>query len=86
LAAVVVATAGVAPAHAQGAAACDRACLRTMLDQYLNAVIAHDPAKAPALLLGFRQTENAISVRPGQGVWKTLTELGRVQRRWQVDE
>jgi hypothetical protein len=45
---------------------CDRACLRTMLDQYLKAVIAHDPAKAPALILGFRQTENAINVRPGQ--------------------
>ena len=68
------------PADAQ--TACDRACLRTMLDQYLNAVIAHDPAKAPALMLGFRQTENAINVRPGQGVWKTITALGRVQRRF----
>ena len=71
---------GASSANAQ--ATCDRACLRTMLDQYLNAVIAHDPAKA-TLVLGFRQTENAINVRPGQGgVWKTVTGLGRVQRRY----
>jgi hypothetical protein len=60
---------------------CDRACLTTMLDQYLAAVIAHDPAKAP-LVIGFRQTENAINVRPGNGVWKTVTGLGKVQRRY----
>lgn len=33
---------------------CDRACLRTMLDQYLNAVIKHDPNAAP-LVVGFRK-------------------------------
>lgn len=67
------------PASAQNT--CDRACLTTMLDQYLGAVIAHDPAKAP-LVVGFRQTENAINVRPGNGVWKTVTGLGKVQRRY----
>ena len=65
LASALVAVVGVSAARAQSPAACDRACLKTMLDQYLNAVIAHDPSKAP-LLLGFRQTENAINVRPGQ--------------------
>src|ERR1700750_2128626 len=76
---VLVATSSIGSARAQGT--CDRACLRTMLDQYLNAVIAHDPSKAP-LLIGFRQTENAINVRPGQGIWKTMTALGRMQRRF----
>jgi len=52
-----------------------------MLDQYLNAVIKHDPAAAP-LVVGFRQTENAINVRPGNGVWKSVTALGAVQRRY----
>jgi hypothetical protein len=52
-----------------------------MLDQYLAAVIKHDPATAP-LVVGFRQTENAINVRPGNGVWKTVTGLGKVQRRY----
>ena len=60
---------------------CDRGCLRTMLDQYLAAVVKHDPAAAP-LVVGFRQTENAINIRPGNGVWKTVTALGKVQRRY----
>ena len=34
-------TALAAPAHAQ---TCDRACLRTTLDQYLAAVVKHDPS------------------------------------------
>jgi hypothetical protein len=60
---------------------CDRACLKASLDQYLNAVIKHDPSAAP-LFVGFRQTENAVVVRPGTGVWKTVTGLGKVQRRY----
>jgi hypothetical protein len=68
-------------ADASAQTACDRACLRTMLDQYLAAVVKHDPAAAP-LVVGFRQTENAINVRPGNGVWKTVTALGTVQRRY----
>src|SRR5512134_3997361 len=70
---------GATEAGAQ--AACDRTCLRTMLDQYLSAVIKHDPYAAP-LVVGFRQTENAINVQPGNGVWKTVTGLGKVQRRY----
>ena len=62
-------------------AACDRECLRSTLDRYLDAVVAHDPSKAP-LVVGFRQTENAINVAPGRGVWKSVTALGNVQRRY----
>ena len=76
---VMVIVGGATGASAQ--TACDRACLRTMLDQYLAAVVKHDPAAAP-LVVGFRQTENAINVRPGNGVWKTVTGLGKVQRRY----
>src|SRR5437762_10049299 len=60
---------------------CDRACLKTTLDQYLNAVIKHDPSAAP-LFVGFRQTENAVVVRPGTGTWKSVTGLGKMQRRY----
>ena len=60
---------------------CDRACLNGMLDQYLNAVIKHDPAAAP-LFIGFRETDNAVVTRPGTGVWKTVTGLGKMQRRY----
>lgn len=62
-------------------ASCNRACLADTLDDYLNAVVANDPAAAP-LALGVRQTENAINVRPGGGVWQTVTALGEVQRRY----
>src|SRR6186713_2319425 len=77
--AVIVLASGAGSASAQ--TTCDRACLRTMLDQYLTAVVKHDPAAAP-LVVGFRQTENAINVRPGNGAWKTVTGLGKVQRRY----
>ena len=60
---------------------CDRACLKTTIDQYLTAVVKHDPAAAP-LFVGFRQTENAVVVRPGTGVWKSVTGLGKMQRRY----
>jgi len=70
-----------APSVHTQAAACDRACLRTALDAYLNALSKHDPAAAP-LMIGFRQTENAVVVRPGNGLWKTMTGLGSVQRRF----
>ena len=77
-----VAASGGGGAFAQKPPApCDRACLKTFLDQYLNAVIKHDPAGAP-LAVGFRQTENAINVRPGNGVWKTVTGLGKVQKQY----
>jgi hypothetical protein len=75
----VVIAGGATRASAQSA--CDRTCLRTMLDQYLTAVVKHDPSAAP-LVIGFRQTENAINTRPGNGVWKTITGLGKVQRRF----
>src|SRR5690606_21110290 len=62
-------------------AACDRNCLRSTLDRYLDAIVANDPGKAP-LVVGFRQTENAINVAPGRGAWSSVTALGNVQRRY----
>ncbi|HUK32417.1 MAG TPA: hypothetical protein VLV86_00820 [Vicinamibacterales bacterium] len=79
VAGLLVAVCSTGRASAQ--TACDRTCLRTRLDQYLDAVIKHDPKAAP-LVVGFRQTENAINVPPGGGVWKTVTGLGKMQRRY----
>jgi hypothetical protein len=62
-------------------AGCDRACLKTMLDQYLNAVVQHNPGAAP-LSVGFRQTENAMVRRPGTGLWQSAKALGKLQRRY----
>lgn len=70
------------PASGLGAAtSCDRACLKTMLDQYLNAVVQHNPAGAP-LSIGYRETENAIAMRPGSGMWQSATAQGKLQRKY----
>lgn len=60
---------------------CGRPCLTSMLDRYLMAVVAHDPTAVP-LAVGYRQTENAINIPVGQGVWRSVTGLGAVQRRY----
>jgi hypothetical protein len=62
-------------------APCDRACLKTTLDQYLNALVTHKPGAAP-LSVGFRQTENAVVRRLGTGLWESAIGLGKVQRRY----
>jgi hypothetical protein len=58
-----------APASAQS---CDRACLIGITDQYLAAVVAHDPSKAP-LAPGVVFVENVKRMQPGEGLWKTAT-------------
>jgi len=60
---------------------CDRACLRSLLDQYLTAVVDNDPGAAP-IVEGIRQTENAINFAVGNGPWTTVTGLGDVQRKY----
>jgi hypothetical protein len=69
-------------ANAQtGAQGCDRSCLQKALDTYLDAVASHRP-EAGNLWVGFRQTENALVIPEGQGVWKNVTGLGSIQRRY----
>jgi hypothetical protein len=60
---------------------CSRACLTAMLDAYLNAVVAHDPAQAP-LFDAFRQTENAVVIPIGQGTWRSVSGMGPLDRRY----
>src|SRR6185503_9378115 len=60
---------------------CDRACLTMTLEAYLASVVKHDPAAAP-LAPTFRYTENALDVQRGEGIWKSATRLGAVQRRY----
>jgi hypothetical protein len=72
--------AAAAPASAQGAA-CNRACLSGLLKTYLDGVVAHAPAKA-SLAQSFRQTENAVAIAPGEGLWKLAKGLGTLQRRY----
>lgn len=54
------------------AKSCDRACLIGITNQYLAAVVAHDPNKAP-LAPGVVFVENVKRMKPGEGLWKTAT-------------
>lgn len=60
---------------------CNRDCLKRHLDAYLAAVVSHKP-DAGGLWVGFRQTENAVVIPEGQGVWKSVSGLGSIQRRY----
>jgi hypothetical protein len=57
------------------AASCDRTCLEGIIDQYLAAVVAHDPSKAP-LAPNVKFTEDGVQLKPGDGLWATATGLG----------
>lgn len=78
---VVAISTVILPRPAAAQAACDRACLTKTLDQVLDAMAKHDPKLAP-LAMPFRYTENAEVVVPPEGVWKTMSGLGPVQRRY----
>jgi hypothetical protein len=60
---------------------CNRACLTTHLDTYLEAIAANAPDQGN-LWIGFRQTENSVVIPEGQGAWQNVTGLGSVQRRY----
>jgi hypothetical protein len=63
------------------AATCDRGCLRQALDEYLLAVVAHNPSGAH-LSPGYRETQNSVVKRAGAGIWQSATALGKLQRRY----
>jgi len=54
---------------------CDRQCLYGVLDQYLDALVRKDPAKA-AWTKDVRFTENNVELMIGDGLWGTITGLG----------
>jgi len=54
---------------------CDRACLAGMVDQYLAAMLAHDPSKLP-LAKDVRFTEDGVQLQLGDALWATAGSLG----------
>lgn len=54
---------------------CNRACLERLVDQYLEAVVAHDPSRLP-LSADVKYTENSQVVPLGDGFWKTAQGVG----------
>lgn len=60
------------PAAAPAQRSCDRACLTGIADAYVAALVAHDPARAP-IAPSIVTIENLAKIKPGEGIWKTLS-------------
>ena len=54
---------------------CDRACLESFVDQYLDALISHDPRKL-STTKGVKNTEDGVRLEPGDGFWRTAVAKG----------
>jgi hypothetical protein len=54
---------------------CDRVCLEGLVNQYLAAVVSHDPKRLP-LSQDVRYTENDQPLEIGDGFWKTAEAVG----------
>jgi hypothetical protein len=54
---------------------CDRGCLEKLIDDYLSALIAHDPSRLP-LSADVRYSENEQRMDIGDGFWHTATAIG----------
>ena len=54
---------------------CDRACLNGIVEKYVAALQAHDPAKAP-IARGTRYTENGVELPLPDGLWRTVGPIG----------
>ena len=69
--------AGAVPGEAgePAAAACDRTCLEGLVEQYLGALFAHDPARLSATT-DVRFTENGQQLELGEGLWRTVSGKG----------
>jgi len=57
------------------AADCDRECLRGVITQYLNAMVAHKPAALP-VSDKVRFTEDTVTMKLGEGLWKNASGIG----------
>lgn len=63
------------PAWAASRSPCDRGCLKGIMDEYLAALVAHDPSRlhtAPDA----KFTENTNRMALGDGLWQTIDGLG----------
>jgi hypothetical protein len=88
LAGLAAAMLAVAPAQADGGAVsaeCDRGCLTRAMDQYLAALVRHDPSGLP-LNRDARFTENTVPLKIGkEGLWVSASRLPTTFRIYAVD-
>ena len=71
----ILAVSGALAGSAAAQATCDRACLDGFIDQYLDAMVAHNPAKAP-LARNLKFTENGQRLVIPDGLWESMTAKG----------
>ncbi len=69
----------VASINTVRAADCDRECLRGIVTQYLDAMVAHKPAALP-VSNKVRFTEDTVEKRLGDGLWKTASGLRKYRQ------
>jgi len=55
-----------------GTGDCDRTCLQGLAEQFIDALLAHDPGKVP-LAKGVRYSENSVPLPIPDGFWKNAT-------------
>ena len=56
--------------------ACDRACLEGIASKYLDAMVAHDPSKAP-LRPNVQYAQDNVPLKIGQALWATASGRGK---------
>lgn len=63
------------PAYS-ASADCDRSrvCLNQVLNSYLEALVAHDPAQLP-MARNIKYTENGVRLAVGDGLWQTASAM-----------
>jgi hypothetical protein len=74
IATVLFAVSFLAVARPSRGAACDRACLKHTVDNYMSALVAHDPSRV-AFAPDLKLVENTVPMKPGEGLWKTASAL-----------
>ncbi len=92
IAAGALAMAGGAAAEVQAASGsgppaplhCPRACMTGLLDQYLDALVRHDPTGLP-LSKGVRFTENTEEIKIGEGLWISASKGPTTFKMYAID-
>jgi hypothetical protein len=61
--------------QAQGkSGSCERTCLERFVDQYMDAMVAHDPGEL--FTKDVRFTENGVRLQLGEGLWSSIVGKG----------
>lgn len=55
--------------------ACDRGCLESFVNRYLDALVAHDPKRIP-VTADIKFAEDDVPLRLGEALWRTASGLG----------